>query len=286
MPHVSASLPARWTSEVKSLARLIVGFLMFRHGMEQVLGYPPALTDAASMSWLGVLKLCAFPGGILVMLGLFTRPVCFVLSTLYLAYWFVGPLQIGLLPDRNLFGARGPSDPILLTGFFLMYLAATGPGAWSIDRLLHGDGDIAPNSTWAAYALGALRIVAAFLFLQHGLEKVFGTVPLVPLRKLAAFLEVVGGPLLLVGLFTRPLAFLLSGQMAVAYFLNHAPDGFWASFRGPNQQAAILNCFLFLLLWRAGPGAWSLDGVRRRRREQAALAPRGHVSEKIVEAKL
>ena len=85
------------------------------------------------------------------------------------------------------------------------------------------------------------------------------------LRALAAVLECVGGPMLMAGLFTRPLAFLLSGEMAFAYFMNHAPEGFWGSFIEPNQEAAILNCFLFLFLWAAGPGAWSLDGLRMAR---------------------
>jgi putative oxidoreductase len=290
-----SSIPAKWTSELQSLARIIFGFLLFRHGMEQVLGYPAAFTDHATMSVGGVVKLLAFPGGILIMLGLFTRPLCLVLSPLFLSYWFVGPLQIGLLPNRNLFGARGPSDPVLLNGFFFLYLALTGPGVWSVDRLLHRDAGSAPRDQayaepptrqprWgavrgaqqtrlAASSVGALRIVAGFLFIHHGLEKVFGRFPvdITFLRALAASLELVGGPMLMAGLFTRPLAFLLSGEMAFAYFINHARDGFWPSFVEPNQEAAILNCFLFLFLWAVGPGAWSLDGLRRRRRERATV---------------
>ncbi|MSO82916.1 MAG: DoxX family protein [Acidobacteria bacterium] len=130
------AIPATWAPEVQSLARIIFGFLLFRHGMEQVLGFPAAFTDYATMSFGGVVKLLAFPGGILIMLGLFTRPVCFVLSPLLLVWWFFGPLQIGLLPTRPLFGPRGPSDPVLLSGFFFLYLALTGPGSWSLDRLL------------------------------------------------------------------------------------------------------------------------------------------------------
>lgn len=272
MPQISVPVPAHWIFEAQGLARMVFALLLIRHGLEQVLGYPPAFVDTPPLSFRGVLKTIGLPGGILVMMGLFTRPVCFALSLLYLAYWFVEPLPIGLLSERDLFGARGPSDPILLTGFFLMFLAASGPGAWSADRLLHRDGTMTPDSKWAAYALGALRIVAAFLFIHHGLGKVYGPNPADPwsLRGLAAVLELAGGPMLMAGLFTRPLAFLLSGQMAVAYFLSHAPNGFWGSFATPNQQAAVLNCFLFLLFWAAGPGAWSLDSVRRRRSGTAA----------------
>ena len=267
MPLISASLPASLIPEAQGLARIVFGLLLVRHGLEQVFGYPPALVDYPPFSLRGALKIITLPGGFLVMLGLFTRPVCLTISLLYLAYWLVEPLPASLLSGQTLFGARGPSDPLLLTGFFLMFLAASGPGAWNLDRFRHRGGVSPLDPKWAEYSLGALRIVAAFLFIHHGLGKVYGANPADPLslRGLAAFLELVGGPLLMAGLFTRPLAFLLSGQMAVAYFLSHAPNGFWGSFAGPNQQAAVLNCFLFLLFWAAGPGAWSLDRVWRRR---------------------
>lgn len=272
MPQISVPVPAHWIVEAQGLARIVFALLLIRHGLEQVFGYPPAFVETPPLSFRGILKTVGLPGGILVMMGLFTRPVCLVLSLLYLAYWLVEPLPIGLLPERDLFGARGPSDPILLTGFFLMLLATSGPGAWSADRLLRGGDTMTSDSRWTAYALGALRIVTAFLFIHHGLGKVYGPNPADPwsLRGLAAVLELAGGPMLLAGMFTRPLAFLLSGQMAVAYFLSHAPNGFWGSFASPNQQAAVLNCFLFILFWAAGPGAWSLDGARRGRSGTAA----------------
>jgi putative oxidoreductase len=267
VPLISASLPTSLIPEAQGLARIVFGLLLVRHGLEQVFGYPPASVDYPLFSLRGALKLIALPGGILVMFGLFTRPVCLTISLLYLAYWLVEPLPASLLSGQNLFGARGPSDPLLLTGFFLLFLAASGPGAWSLDHRTRSDRDSEADQKWAAFSLGALRIVTAFLFIHHGLGKVLGPNPADPLslRGLAAALELVGGPLFMAGLFTRPLAFLLSGQMAVAYFLSHAPNGFWGSFAGPNQQAAVLNCFLFLLFWAAGPGAWSLDGLWRRR---------------------
>ena len=155
---------------------------------------------------------------------------------------------------------------------FFLYLALAGGGAWSLDRLLHRDAGSAPRDPAyvrrAAYALGALRIVAGFLFIHHGYEKVYGRIPfdITSLRAFAASLELIGGPMLMVGLFTRPVAFILSGEMAFAYFINHWPERFWGSFVEPNQEASILNCFLFLFMSAAGPGAWSLDGLRHRRR--------------------
>lgn len=125
--------------------------------------------------------------------------------------------------------------------------------------------------SWAPYMLSVLRIVAAFLFMQFGAAKLFafpaaimpggGTVPLTSLPGIAGALEVCGGALLLIGLFTRPVAFLLAGEMAVAYFMGHAPQGFWPVL---NQGTpAILFCFVFLYISSAGGGPWSVDALRR-----------------------
>jgi putative oxidoreductase len=130
-------------------------------------------------------------------------------------------------------------------------------------------------SSWAPYVLSLLRIIAAFLFLQIGTAKLFafpaavmpggGTAALASLAGVAGALEVVGGALLLVGLFTRPVAFLLSGEMAVAYFMGHAPQGFWPVLNGGGP--AVSFCFLWLYFSAAGPGPLSLDAARRARSE-------------------
>jgi putative oxidoreductase len=121
---------------------------------------------------------------------------------------------------------------------------------------------------WAPALLGVLRIVTGFLFMAHGTQKLFGfptadgrpPVALDSLMGVAGVLECCGGALLLVGLLSRPVAFLLSGEMATAYFLRHAPQGFWPALNG--GELAALYCFLFLFFAAAGPGAWSLDGVK------------------------
>ena len=126
--------------------------------------------------------------------------------------------------------------------------------------------------SWAPYFLSLLRIIAAFLFIQHGTTKILGwpaempgggTPPLASLAGVAGLMELVGGALLLVGLFTRPVAFLLSGQMAFAYFLGHAGQGFWPALNG--GELAVLYCFVWLYLSAAGGGPWSLDALMRRR---------------------
>jgi putative oxidoreductase len=261
----SASIPARWTPHLQSLARIIFGFLVLRHGMEQVFGFPEA-SSAPRMSFEGILELMALPGGLLIMLGLFTRQVCLVLAAMYFILYLVGPLQEGIFPHRN------GGDPILLNAFFFLYLAASGGGAWSLDRLRNPQRDLSSDARFAPYALGILRVAAGCLFLMHGLEKFFGVGggridrDITTIRGFAGLLESVGGPLIIVGLLTRPTAFILSGEMAVAYFRSWAPRGFWQSFAQPGMEASILFCYVFLFLWAAGPGAWSLDGLWRRTR--------------------
>ena len=125
------------------------------------------------------------------------------------------------------------------------------------------------ESRLAAYrphALAILRIITALLFMAHGTAKLFSfpdigmNPPLFSLFGLAAVLEVVGGVLLVIGLFTRPVAFILAGEMAVAYFMAHAPQSFFPIVN--NGESAILFCFVFLYLVAAGAGAWSLDSNR------------------------
>jgi putative oxidoreductase len=248
-----------------SLARVIFGFLVFRHGMEQVLGYPEA-SSAARMSFEGMLELLALPAGLLIMLGLFTRQVGLVLAVGYFVLFFVGPLQRGIYTHRN------GGDPVLLNAFFFLYLTAAGGGAWSLDRLRNPRREAAADSTWAPHALGILRIAAGGLFFMHGLEKFFGVGggridrDLTSIRGFGGLLESVGGPLIILGLFTRPTAFILSGEMAVAYFRTWAPRGFWPSFSAAGMEASILFSFLFLFMCAAGPGAWGFDGIWRRKK--------------------
>src|SRR5207247_1837552 len=124
-------------------------------------------------------------------------------------------------------------------------------------------------SSWAPYLRSILRVVAAFLYTQVGTAKLFafpaaimpggGTAPITSLPGIAGIIESIGGPLLLFGLCSRPSAFLLSGEMAFAYFIGHFPHGFWPVV---NQGApAVFYCFLFLYLPAAGAGPWSLDAM-------------------------
>jgi putative oxidoreductase len=125
---------------------------------------------------------------------------------------------------------------------------------------------------WAPQAQALLRIVTAYLFLQHGTAKLFHVphvamfdqVQLMSLTGLAGVLELVGGALLLIGLFTRLAAFILSGEMAVAYFMAHASQGNVLAPMLNQGELAVLYCFIFLFFAAAGAGAWSVDAARGR----------------------
>ena len=124
---------------------------------------------------------------------------------------------------------------------------------------------------WTEYApflLSILRIVSGLLFMQHGAQKLFGLlehaqVPLFSLMGFAGVLEFFGGLLIVLGLFTRPTAFILSGQMAFAYFMVHNAANGWPVLNGGGM--AVMFCFVFLYLSAAGAGPWSVDRLIRRK---------------------
>lgn len=132
---------------------------------------------------------------------------------------------------------------------------------------------IAKWTAWAPRLRSVLRIVAALMFMSAGTMKLFGfpaphpgTMKLLSQIGLAGLLETFGGALLVVGLFTRPVAFILSGEMAVAYFQVHFARGFWPVANG--GMAAALFCFVWLYFSAAGAGPWSLDAILRKWRER------------------
>ena len=135
-----------------------------------------------------------------------------------------------------------------------------------------------PAEALAPHLLSLFRAVAALLFLEHGTAKVFGFphlamfdgLPLLSLYGIAGIVEIVGSTLLLLGLFTRPVAFLLSGEMAIAYFHDHAPAGFFPILN--DGEEAVFYCFAFLYLAAAGGGRWSLDAMIRHKNNSGRLA--------------
>lgn len=126
------------------------------------------------------------------------------------------------------------------------------------------------QATWTPRVLSLLRIVSAYLFLLHGSAKIlhlpqvamFDNLPVLSFMGFAGLLELVGGAMLLIGLFTRPVAFILSGMMAVAYFMAHASQGNALVPMLNQGEPAVLFCFVFLFLSVAGGGAWAIDSMR------------------------
>jgi putative oxidoreductase len=125
--------------------------------------------------------------------------------------------------------------------------------------------------TWRPRVLAILRIVTAYLFLQHGTAKLLGIpavemfkagVPLMSMSGIDGLIEIFGGVLLLIGLFTRPTAFILSGEMAFAYFIGHASRGNVLVPMLNDGELAVMWCFVFLYFAVAGAGAWSVDRMR------------------------
>jgi putative oxidoreductase len=129
-------------------------------------------------------------------------------------------------------------------------------------------------SPWQPQLLALLRIVTGYCFLLHGTAKLlkvphvamFDNLQLFSLMGLAGVLELVGGILIIIGLFTKPVAFILSGEMAFAYFMGHASQGTPLMPLMNRGESAVLFCFIFLYLAASGPGAWSVDGAVSRPR--------------------
>lgn len=136
----------------------------------------------------------------------------------------------------------------------------------------------APSSSpWTARMLSVLRIVTGMIFFTAGTTKMLGwppppmampPIPFLSQTWIGGMLEVVGGAMIIIGLFTRPVAFVLAGEMAVAYFQFHFPRSFYPTVN--NGQPAILDCFIFLYLMLAGAGPWSVDAILARRSRDTA----------------
>jgi putative oxidoreductase len=137
----------------------------------------------------------------------------------------------------------------------------------------------------APYIRSIVRIAVALLFLDHGLSRLFGwpsplaTPPALTMYWFAGAIELCGGILLSLGLFTRPAAFIMSGEMAFAYFISHAPRGFFPILNGGD--GAILYCFIFLYIAFAGPGPLSLDAIWRKRAEPGSIQAPGYPQRQV-----
>lgn len=238
------------------LLRVVTGFMVWQHGAQKLFGLPAgAAADLLTPAWAA--GLIEFAGGIALAAGFLTRPVAVIVAIDMAAIYVTEYLPLGFPPILN----RQGEVTCLIFGTALL-LALTGPGKASVDRSTRHSPD----------ALGIVRVLMGFLFFCYGLRKMFGLLgeeaePFLSLQWYAGVIELFGGAAIMAGLLTRPVAFVCSGEMAFAYFINHNPRGFFPIQNGGERAA--LFCFYFLFLSAAGPGKWSVDarlprGRRRR----------------------
>lgn len=247
----------RLSPVARSLLRAVAGLLFWQHGMQKLLGwFGGPVFPAFSLLWFAAVLESI--GGPLLAIGLLTRPVAFVLAGEMLVAYRIGHVLLGFWPVRN-----GGVQALQFCCIFV-HLAAAGPGSLAVDSFLSAKTSL---NKWleklAPITLAILRVGSAFLFWQYGASKFVGwfgghRVPLFQLHWFAGVMEFFGAPLLALGLFTRLLAFLYSGEMAVAYWTSHFPrgPGVWPIQNG--GEPAVLFCFIYLYLLTAGPGAFSI----------------------------
>lgn len=263
------------TARTLSVLRIVTGLLIIQHGMAKTIGFPadPSNANIQLFSMIGASGIAELICGALLILGLWTRPAALIIAA-DLAFF----LTTGYLP-RSFHPLIAGSTLVILYFFSCLYLSSAGAGPWSVDASRSRRAAMDKlNSTLAGFEptfLSIYRIVTGLLLFQYGLAKIY-KIPLLPAFlsistpvTVAGAIELIGGALLALGLFTQPVAFILSGQMAFAYFIGHMFNGGLAA---PafvpllnGGSAAILFCFACLYLTCAGGGPWTLDATRGKR---------------------
>jgi putative oxidoreductase len=257
-----------------AVLRLFVAFMIWQHSAQKLFGMFGG-EQAGIFTGLWLLGLLEFVGSLALAMGFLARPIAAVLAVELLVLYLIHYLPLGFPPYGGRLG-----EQIVTLAFASGFLAFAGPGRFSVDAdLRHEHPELDPRwfgdglHKYYPQALGAFRILFALLFLQHGLPKMgIGgeAADLLTQRWVAGVVETFGGLAIALGLFTRPAAFISSGQMAFAYFLSHGPRGFF-----PIENAgdrAALFCFFFLCLVPAGAGCWALDGWLHRRTRRTGKA--------------
>jgi putative oxidoreductase len=259
--------------------RVIVALLFFQHGAEKLFGFAGARAVAPDnlLTMRGVAGLLESIGPALLILGLLTRFTAFILCGEMAVAYFMSWAPRGFWPITN-----GGEEAVLFCYLYL-WLVTSGPGEWSVDgrieRALRA-GRATPWQQWLSslepYARSILRIIVGFLVVQHGARKSFGVLavmvggranaPPLALDGLPAstgYLDLVTGALLMLGLFTRPVALVVAVELLLAYIIVAAPRGPWPIRNGGGE--ALLAAAILLYLAASGAGAWSVDRARSRK---------------------
>ena len=261
-------LLGQWSPQILSIMRIAVAFLFIAHGTQAIFGYPPpgGGFDGLDLStWTALGGVLEAFGGLAVLLGIFTRPISLILAIEQAIVYLTVFAPEGPYPRLN------GGDLAFFYIFFLLYLAAAGGGPWSLDAKFRGLTKPPTDylAAWEPQLVSVYRIVVTFLFFTHGTEDLLGWPwpageefpgpgeALQGLQGVGHVMEVIGGPLLLLGLLSKPLAFIFSGEMAVAYFISHQPRAFWPIVN--RGEDAVFFSFAFLYLAAVGGGPWALD---------------------------
>ena len=260
--------------------RVVAGLLFWQHGLEKLFGFAGARPETSLLGIRGIAGILEAVGGPLIVLGLCTRPTAFVLSGEMAVAYFRAWAPRGFFPIAN------GGEEATLNAFIFLWLAAAGAGAWSLDAWLQKDrapralrqraADLEPR------ARALLRLVAGLLLTLHGIRKIFDVLPSIAgrvgapplaldsLPAVTGVLEIVGGPLLMAGLFVRQAAWIVAAEAVVAYLLIAQPRAVWPIRNGGIE--ALLYAAVMLYFAVAGAGRWSLDDLRTPASRRAASA--------------
>jgi len=254
------------------VVRVAAGLLFWQHGLEKLFGFAGAQPETSLVSIRGIAGILETVGGPLLVVGLCTRPTAFILSGQMAVAYFRAWAPRGVFPIAN------GGEEATLNAFIFLWLAAAGAGAWSLDALLQrGRAARAVRQRVAAlepHVRAILRLVVGLLLTLHGVRKIFDVLPSIAgragappfaldsLPAVTGYLEIVAGPLLMVGLFVRQAAWIVAAEAALAYLIIAQPRALWPIRNGGIE--ALLYAAVMIYFAAAGAGPWSLDARRRR----------------------
>ncbi len=271
-------------SRILSLIRVATGLLFLQHGAEKLWGFAGGQIDHHFLTLHGFAGPLEVIGGSLITVGLFTRLAAFILCGQMAVAYFDQWAGRGFFPISN-----GGEEAVIFC-FTYLWLVTAGAGPWAVDRWLARESKVARTlEEWEPWGRAIARVILAFLFSLHGYRHVFGllsksagraaVIPLAidQLPAFAGWVEIAGGLLLALGLWTRVAAAIVCVEAAAAYVLAAAPRGVWPIHNGGNETLMYLAVFLFLAVH--GAGALSLDALFQARGQKPAWiasAARGH----------
>jgi putative oxidoreductase len=264
-----------WAPYLLSVVRIALGFIFIQHGAEKLWGFAGGRIEHNFTTLRGFAGPLEIVGGTLLILGLFTRTTAFILcgemAVAYFTRW----------APRGFWAINNGGEEAVINCYLFLWLVTAGAGPWSLDALFFRGNPSKLRrmvASWEGYGRSIARIILAFTFSLHGFRHLFGLFPrgagrqqvMMALDTLPAMfgaLEIVGAACLLLGLFTRPVAFILCLELAAAYLFGSAPRGPWPIRNGGNEALIYLCAFAYLAA--TGGGHWSVDQLLSTRRKGA-----------------